>query len=66
MQIGKFVTSPSVIGAAIGAVGVAKKSASMRKDWRRYLIWGTWLAGLIIAIAGVAMQDQDREFESTQ
>lgn len=64
MQIGKYITSPAVIGAALGAVGVARKSAGMRKDWRRYLVWGTWLAGLALAVAGVAMQEQDREFEA--
>lgn len=63
MEIGKYVTSPAVLGAALGAVGVARKSATMRKDWRRYLVWATWLAGLALAIAGVAMQEQDREFE---
>lgn len=66
MQIGKFVTSPSVIGAAIGAIGTAKKASSMPRDWRRYLVWATWLAGFALAVASVAMQDQDREFEANQ
>lgn len=61
MEIGKYVTSPAVLGALLGAVGVARKSSSMRKDWRRYLVWGTWVAGVALAIAGVAMQEQDRE-----
>lgn len=64
MQIGKYVTSPAVIGAAFGAIGTAKKASSMPRDWRRLLVWGTWAAGLTLAIASVAMQEQDRELEN--
>ncbi|MHA3723074.1 hypothetical protein ACXR2T_04280 [Leucobacter sp. HY1910] len=63
MQIGKFVTSPAVIGAALGAIGAAKRTSAMPRDWRRLLVWGTWAAGLTLAIASVAMQEQDRELE---
>ncbi|MBK0419368.1 hypothetical protein JD276_10005 [Leucobacter sp. CSA1] len=63
MSIGKYVTNPGVIGAAVGAATTAKRTQSMPKDWRRLLVWGVWLAGLALAIAGVAMQEDDRDFE---
>lgn len=64
MSIGKYVTNPGVIGAAAGALGTAKRTQSMRSDWRRYVVWGVWLAGLALAISSVAMQDADEETES--
>lgn len=66
MSIGKYVTNPGVIGAAVGAVTTARRTQSMRKDWRRLLVWGVWLAGLALAVASVAMQEQDDEFDSDQ
>ncbi|WP_449281003.1 hypothetical protein [Leucobacter sp.] len=66
MSIGKYVTNPGVIGATLGAVSTARRTQSMRKDWRRLLIWGVWLAGLALAVATVAMQEQDDEFDSAQ
>lgn len=65
MSIGKYVTNPGVIGAAAGALGTAKKTQAMRSDWRRFLVWGVWLAGLALAIASVAMQERDAE-EATE
>ncbi|SDQ54395.1 hypothetical protein [Leucobacter chromiiresistens] len=61
MSIGKYVTNPGVIGAAFGALSTARRTGSMRKDWRRYLVWGAWLAGLALAIATVSMQEQDEQ-----
>lgn len=61
MSIGKYVTNPGVIGAAAGALGTARKTQSMQSDWRRYLVWGVWLAGLALAIASVAMQETDAD-----
>ena len=61
VSIGKYVTNPGVIGAAAGALGTARKTQTMRSDWRRYLVWGVWLAGLALAIASVAMQETDEE-----
>ncbi|RGE23663.1 hypothetical protein [Leucobacter sp. wl10] len=66
MSIGKYVTNPGVIGAAMGAVTTARRTQSMRRDWRRFLVWGVWLAGLALAVASVAMQDQDHEFDSAR
>lgn len=65
MRIGKYVTNPGVIGAAIGAAGTAKKASSTPKDWRRLLIWGVWAAGFALAIASVAMQDRDQEYDES-
>lgn len=62
MSIGKYVTNPGVLGAAFGAVSTARRTQSMRKDWRRFLIWGVWIAGLALAVASVAMQERDDEF----
>lgn len=61
MSIGKYVTNPGVIGAAAGALGTARKTQSMRNDWRRFLVWGVWLAGLALAIASVAMQETEAD-----
>lgn len=63
VSIGKYVTSPSVLGAMLGAAGTAKRTKAMRKDWRRFLVWGVWLASLALAVAGVAMREEDREFD---
>ncbi|WP_336658639.1 hypothetical protein [Leucobacter sp. USHLN153] len=63
MSIGKYVTNPGVIGSAFGAMSTAKRTQSMRKDWRRYLVWGSWLVSLALSVATVAMQEQDREYE---
>lgn len=63
MSIGKYVTNPGVIGAVFGVVTTARRTGSMRKDWRRYLVWGAWVAGLALAIATVSMQEQDAEEE---
>ena len=64
MSIGKYVTNPGVIGAAAGALSTARRTQSMRKDWRRILVWGVWLAGLALAVASVAMGEQDDDFSS--
>lgn len=64
VSIGKYVTNPRVLGAALGAVGTARRTGSMRKDWRRFLVWGVWLAGLALAVATVAMQEQDDEYQA--
>ncbi|UOQ58196.1 hypothetical protein MUN78_04950 [Leucobacter allii] len=66
MSIGKYVTNPGVLGAALGAASTAKRTAGMRRDWRRLLVWGVWLAGLALAVASVAMQEQDDDFDSAR
>lgn len=63
MNIGKYVTNLGVIGALIGVVGVARKTKTMPPDWRRFLVWGVWLFGLVLAIAGVAKQEDDERYE---
>ncbi|MBC9954272.1 hypothetical protein ICM05_06365 [Leucobacter sp. cx-42] len=63
-SIGKYVTNPGVIGAAAGAFTTVRRTQSMRKDWRIALVWGVWAAGLALAIASVAMQDEDADFEA--
>lgn len=63
IAIGKYVTNLGVIGAAASALPTAKRTSSMRNDWRRYIVWGVWVGGLILAIASVAMQEKDQEFE---
>lgn len=61
MSIGKYVTNPGVIGAALGAVSTAKNTQAMRRDWRRLLVWAVWIAGLALAISSVAMQEEDQD-----
>lgn len=59
IEIGKYLTNFGVIGAAAGALSTAKRTGSMPRDWRRFVVWGVWAAGLALAIASVAMQDAD-------
>ena len=66
MSIGKYITSPAVIGASLGAIGTAKKAGSVPNDWRRIVIWGVWAAGLALAIASVAMHDRDEDFQANR
>ena len=61
--LGKYVTNLGVIGAAVGAVATARRTASMPHDWRRLIVWGVWAAGFVLAIASVAMPDDDEEIE---
>ncbi len=66
MSIGKYLTSTAIIGALFGALGTAKQAENMPKDWRRYLVWGVWGAGLLLAIVGVARQQDEEEDEAEQ
>lgn len=63
IAIGKYVTNLGVLGAAAGAYSTAKRTQSMRPDWRRYVVWAVWASSLVLAISAVAMQDRDEEFE---
>lgn len=63
MSLGKYLTNPGVLGAAVGAVSTARRTGGMPRDWRRFVMWGVWLATLALAIGSVAMQDKDREFD---
>lgn len=63
MGIGKYLTNFGVLGAIVGALGAYRQTQSMRRDWRRILVWAVWAAGVALAIAGVAKQAQDEEFE---
>lgn len=64
MSIGKYLTNPGVIGALLGALGTSKQTQQMPKDWRRYLVWAVWAAGLALAIVGVAKQQDDEAHEA--
>lgn len=63
IRIGKYLTNFGVIGAALAVFGVIKQSKAMPKDWRLGLIWGIWLLGLVLAIAGVAKRESDEAYE---
>ncbi|XPP26355.1 MAG: hypothetical protein ACNYNX_12190 [Leucobacter sp.] len=64
MSIGKYLTNFGVIAALFGALGTLRQTQSMPKDWRRFLVWGIWAAGLALAIVSVAKQPQDEEHEA--
>ncbi len=66
MSIGKYLTNLGVIGAALGALGTARQTQAMPRDWRRFIVWGVWAAGLLLAIVGVAKQIEDEQFEAAQ
>lgn len=61
IAIGKYVTNLGVLGAVASAVSTARRTGSMPNDWRRLLVWGVWVLSLALAIAGVAMQEDDQE-----
>ncbi len=63
MSIGKYLTNFGVIAALLGALGTLRQTQAMPKDWRRFIIWGVWAAGLVLAIVGVAKQPADKEYE---
>ncbi|MGK0742273.1 hypothetical protein ACSHWG_10395 [Leucobacter sp. Z1108] len=62
MSIGKYLTNAGVLGSVFSAFGAAKQAQQMPRDWRRFLIWGVWAAGLALAIASAAKQQQDEEY----
>lgn len=66
MSIGKYLTNIGVIAALFGALGTLRQTQSMPKDWRRFLVWGVWAAGLALALVGVAKQPQDEAYEEAQ
>lgn len=59
ISIGKYVTNFGVLGALASAASTAKRTGQMPRDWRRFVVWGVWAAGLVLAIATVAMQDEE-------
>lgn len=61
IALGKYVTNLGVLGAVASAVSTARRTGSMPNDWRRLLVWGVWIMGVVLAIAGVAMQERDQE-----
>jgi len=64
MGIGKYLTNLGVIGALIGALGTLRQTQQMPKDWRRYLVWAVWAAGLALAIGSVSKQPDDEAYEA--
>ncbi|MBO1902131.1 hypothetical protein J4H92_09245 [Leucobacter weissii] len=63
MSLGKYLTNFGVIAALIGAAGTFRQTQAMPKDWRRFVVWGVWAAGLLLTVAGVAKQSDDEEQE---
>lgn len=61
MAIGKYVTNLGVIGAIAAAYSTARQTKQMPTDWRRYVVWGIWAAGVALAIAAVATPDDEPE-----
>lgn len=59
MSIGKYLTNLGVLGAVAAAYSTARQTKQMPTDWRRYVVWGVWAAGVLLAVAAVSMQDQD-------
>ncbi|GAA1317277.1 hypothetical protein ACFSWE_10775 [Leucobacter albus] len=63
IEIGKYLTNIGVLGAAAGVVSTARRTSTMPRDWRRFIVWGVWVAGLVLAIGSVAMQERDAELD---
>ncbi|MEB4615853.1 hypothetical protein [Leucobacter sp. M11] len=64
MSIGKYLTNFGVLGALMGVLSVSKQTRNMPNDWRRYLVWGSWMLGLVLAIAGVAKAQEDEQYQA--
>lgn len=64
MSLGKYLTNLTVLASLLGAIGTARQTSQMPKDWRRVLVWVIWLAGLVLALGGVAKQLDDERYEA--
>lgn len=64
MSIGKYLTNLGVIGALLGVLGTMRQTREMPNDWRRYIVWLVWLAGLVLALGAVAKQQDDEIYEA--
>lgn len=61
MSIGKYVTNIGVIGALAGAYSTARQTKEMPSDWRRYVVWGVWVATVVLAVAAVSLKEADAD-----
>lgn len=59
MGVGRYVLNSGIISSAIGALGVAKQTKKMPRDWRRFLVWATWGISFVLAVASVRKSDSD-------
>lgn len=62
MSLGKYLTNLGLLGTVAGAYGVVKQTKNMPNDWRRFVVWGIWLLGVVLAIAGIAKEDEDSQY----
>ncbi len=66
MSIGKYMTNFGVISGLIGGLSTMKQTQAMPRDWRRFVVWAIWGAGLLLTIAGVSKKIEDERFEEEQ
>ncbi|RRD36395.1 hypothetical protein EII31_02135 [Leucobacter sp. OH2974_COT-288] len=59
MGVGRYVLNSGIISSAVGALGVAKQTKKMPRDWRRFLVWATWGISFVLAVASVRKSDSD-------
>lgn len=64
MSIGKYLTNLGVIGSVLGAFGTWRQTQNMPRDWRRFVVWGVWAAGFVLAVAAAAKQPEDEAYEA--
>lgn len=50
----KYLLSPAVLGAVVGAWGPIQASRKGPRDWRLALLWVSWGISVAIAIGTVA------------
>ncbi len=62
MAIGKYITNAGVLSTVFVGFGVLKQTRNMPRDWRRYLVWGSWISSLVMAIASVSKAESDKEW----
>ncbi|WP_166984537.1 hypothetical protein [Canibacter zhoujuaniae] len=62
MGVGRYVTNMGVIGSLLGALGVRKQTKEMPADWRRYVVWLSWVLSFILAVASVRKSENDKDY----
>ncbi|MBT1017963.1 hypothetical protein KJY77_02240 [Canibacter sp. lx-72] len=60
MRIGKYLVNIGIISTLISATRVVKQTAAMPRDWRRYMVWVSWVINLVMAVMSVYYSEKDK------
>lgn len=62
MEIGRYVFNFGIITSALSSIAIIRQTKQMPKDWRRYLVWGSWATSFVLAVLSVRYADSDKEY----